>query len=118
MMIAVKSGSLLVKKQYDLQSVLGKNFGEVLGKPPHTPKKTGAHRLPLLLNPPTGLHVRDNRVAKLATFQQFSAFHQTFKVIGHGLGGDSAFHAFDDQVCGFEPLHVAQQYLRHKYLSD
>ena len=117
MMIAVKSGSLLVKKQYDLQSVLGKNFGEVLGKPPHTPKKTGAHRLPLLLNPPTGLHVRDNRVAKLATFQQFSAFHQTFEVIGHGLGGDSAFHAFDDQVCGFEPLHVAQQYLRHKDLS-
>jgi hypothetical protein len=28
-------------------------------------QKTGAHRLPLLLNPPTGLHVRDNRVAKL-----------------------------------------------------
>ena len=94
MMIAVKSGSLLVKKQYDLQSVLGKNFGEVLGKPPHTPKKTGAHRLPLLLNPPTG-----------------------FEVIGHGLGGDSAFHAFDNQVCGFEPLHVAQQYMTNCYLS-
>ena len=55
-------------------------------------KKAGAHRLPLLLNPQTGLHVRDNRVAKLATFQQFSAFHQTFKVIGHGLSGDSEAH--------------------------
>ncbi|SBN12857.1 hypothetical protein KVMX100_130115 [Klebsiella variicola] len=72
-------------------------------------KKTGAHRLPFLLNPPRGLHVRDNRVAKLTTFQQLSAFHQTFEVIGHGLGGDSAFHAFNDQVCGFEPLHMAQQ---------
>ena len=40
-----------------------------------------------------------------------SAFHQTFEVIGHGLGGDSAFHAFDDQVCGLEPLHVAQHHL-------
>ncbi|MGV1484612.1 hypothetical protein ACVSQ2_28865, partial [Klebsiella pneumoniae] len=60
----------MVKKQYDLQSVLGKNFGEVLGKHPQTSKKAGADGLPLLLNPPTGLHVRDNRVAKLATFQQ------------------------------------------------
>ncbi|OUE80962.1 hypothetical protein AZ035_001535, partial [Klebsiella aerogenes] len=30
------------------------------------------------------------------------------QVIGHGLGGDGAFHAFNDQVCGFKPLHVAQ----------
>ena len=96
----------------------GRILGKFWGSLRTLQKKTGAHRLPLLLNPPTGLHVRDNRVAKLATFQQFSAFHQTFEVIGHGLGGDSAFHAFDDQVCGFEPLHVAQQYLRHKYLSD
>ncbi len=50
------------KKQYDLQSVLGRILGSL--KAPHTPK-TGAHRLPLLLNPPTGLHIRDNRVAKL-----------------------------------------------------
>lgn len=65
MMTAAKSGSLLEKKQYDLQSVLGKNFGEVLGKHPQTSKKTGAHRLPLLLNPPRGLHVRDDSVTKL-----------------------------------------------------
>ncbi|VUC84817.1 Uncharacterised protein [Raoultella terrigena] len=71
--------------------------------------KTGAQWLPFLSNPETGLHVRDDRVAKLATFQQFSAFHQTFKVIGHGLSGDCAFGAFNDQVCGFEPLQVAQQ---------
>ncbi len=46
-------------------------------------------------------------------FSMFSAFHQNRS----RSGGDSAFHAFDDQVCGFEPLHVAQQYLRHKDLS-
>ena len=49
--------------------ILGKNFGEVLGKfwgsLRTLQKKAGANRLPLLLNPPTGLHVRDNRVAKL-----------------------------------------------------
>lgn len=39
MMTAAKDGSLLVKKQYDLQSVLGKNFGEVLGKLRTRPKK-------------------------------------------------------------------------------
>ena len=70
----------------------GRILGKFWGSLRTLQKKTGAHRLPLLLNPPTGLHVRDNRVAKLATFQQFSAFH-----------------AFNDQVCGFEPLHVAQQ---------
>lgn len=60
-MTAAKSGSLLVKKQYDLQSVLGKNFGKDFPDA----KKAGAHRLPLLLNPPRGLHVRDDRVTKL-----------------------------------------------------
>ena len=29
------------------------------------PKKTGTIRLPFLFNPQGGLHVRDNRVAKL-----------------------------------------------------
>ncbi len=40
---------------------------------------------------------------KLWTFQQFSAFHQTFEVIGHGLGIDCAFHTFNNQVCRFSP---------------
>ena len=31
--------------------------------------KTGTIKLPLLFNPEAGLHVRDDRVAKLATFQ-------------------------------------------------
>ena len=70
---------------------------------------TGTIKFPLWFKQKFVLHVFNDSVAKLATFQQLSAFHQTFEVIGHGLSGDSAFHAFNNQVCGFEPLHVTQQ---------
>ena len=59
----------------------------------------------------------DDRVTKLAAFQQFSAFHQTFEVIGYGLGVDCAFHTFNNQVCGFSPAHMAQQYIKTLSLS-
>lgn len=40
------------------------------------------------------LHIHDNRVTKLRTFQQLSNFH-----------------AFNDQICGFEPLQMTQYFL-------
>lgn len=59
-------------------------------------KKTGTNRLPFLYNPESGLHVFDDRVTKLLTFQQLSAVHQTFEIIGYGPGVDRAFHTFNN----------------------
>ena len=39
------------------------------------------------------------------------AFHQSSEIVGHGLGRDRAFHAFDDQICGFRPPQVAEHHL-------
>jgi len=56
-------------------------------------KKTGTLRLPLRFNPESGLHVRDNRVAKLSKFQQISCLQ-----------------TFNDQVSGFKLFHTMQYY--------
>ena len=72
-------------------------------------KKTGTNRLPFSYNPECGLHVFDDCVAKFATFQQLSAIHQTFEVIGYGFRVDCAFHTFNDKVSRFNPTHMAQQ---------
>ncbi len=56
------------------------------------------------------LHMFDDRVAELGAFDFGGMFHQAGKVIRHGAGIDGAFHAFDDQVRGFGPTHVAQHH--------
>ena len=52
----------------------------------------------------------DDVVAELRAFDFGGAFHQAGKIVGDSFGGDSAVQAFDDEVGGFAPAHVAQHH--------
>ena len=45
-------------------------------------------------------------VSELGAFAEGGAFHLAFEVVCYRLGGDRAFDAFDDEVCGFLPAEV------------
>ena len=55
-------------------------------------------------------HVPDDRLTELGALHQGCAFHQAVEVVGHRLGADGAFHAFDDQVSRFVPAEVAEHH--------
>jgi hypothetical protein len=58
-----------------------------------------------------GSHLLYHCVAELGALHFLRAFHQAGEVVGDGLGVDGAVHAFDDEVGGFGPAHVAQHHL-------
>ena len=72
-------------------------------------KTSGSKTPPPIFIATIRLHIIDDVLRKLTTFPQLSAFQLTFEIVGHGLVLDRAFHTFNNQVGGFEPVHVAQQ---------
>src|ERR1051325_5310383 len=57
------------------------------------------------------LHVGNDVIAELRALDLRRAFHQTREVVGHALGRDRAVEAFENQIRGFHPVHVAEHHL-------
>ena len=54
--------------------------------------------------------MRDDVVAELRALDLGRAFHQAREIVGDALAADGAVQAFQDQVGGFRPAHVAEHH--------
>ena len=54
------------------------------------------------------LHVRDDVVAELRTFDFRRAFHLAGEVVSHALAANGTVLAFQNQIRGFRPTQVAE----------
>ncbi|QDU70419.1 hypothetical protein Pan265_02460 [Mucisphaera calidilacus] len=89
----------------DLQEQV-RGTGEVVRFVEHGPAGTGPwHR------GRRSVHMFDDGVAEFGALEECGAVHESFEVVGDGLGGDGAVHALDDEVGGFVPAEVSEHHL-------
>ena len=60
-------------------------------------------RLLDLKNPIESIHMLDHGRREFGAFYFLRAFHQTGKIVGHGLCANGAVHAFVNEVRRFNP---------------
>src|SRR6266404_2228014 len=65
---------------------------------------------PKVYDPHSFSHLPNHRIAELAAFHFFRAFHLPCEIVGYGLGVDGAVHALEDEVGGFDPAEVTQHH--------
>jgi len=61
------------------------------------------------MTPPRS-HVSDDVVAKLGALDLGGTFHEAGEVVGDLLRSNGTVEAFDDEIRGFIPTHVAEHH--------